>query len=91
MCPLTPMPFIWGINVVNSYYGLIQNNDVVNWAGSGLMVDGLSSFNDFNGNFVLRVTRLRSACALGSPLGLRAMVSGSATPTTTLPTTSTPT
>jgi hypothetical protein len=54
-CPLTPMPFIWGINVVNSYYGLIQNNDVVNWAGSGVMVDGLSSFNNFNGNFVMKV------------------------------------
>ncbi len=54
-CPLTPMPFIWGVNVVNSYYGLIQNNDVVNWAGSGVMVDGLSSYNDFNGNFVMRI------------------------------------
>ena len=54
-CPLTPMPFIWGINVVNSYYGLIQNDDVVNWAGSGVMVDGLSSYNTFNGNFVMRI------------------------------------
>ncbi len=54
-CPLTPMPFIWGINVVNSYYGLIQNNDVVNWAGSGVMVDGLSSYNNFTGNFVMRI------------------------------------
>ena len=49
------MPFIWGINVVNSYYGLIQDNDVVNWAGSGVMVDGLSSYNNFNGNFVMRI------------------------------------
>jgi hypothetical protein len=54
-CPLTPMPFVWGINVVNSYYGLIENNDVVNWAGSGVMVDGLSSYNDFAGNFVMRI------------------------------------
>ena len=54
-CPLTPMPFIWGVNVVNSYYGLIQNNDVVNWAGSGVMVDGLSSYNNFTGNFVMRI------------------------------------
>ena len=54
-CPLTPMPFIWGVTVVNSYYGLIQDNDVVNWAGSGVMVDGLSSYNDFNGNFVMRI------------------------------------
>ena len=54
-CPLTPMPFIWGINVVNSYYGLIQNNDVVNWAGAGVMVDNVSSFNNFTGNFVMRI------------------------------------
>ncbi len=54
-CPLTPMPFIWGINVVNSYYGQIQDNDVVNWAGSGIEVDGLSSYNSFNGNFVMRI------------------------------------
>ena len=49
------MPFIWGINVTNSFYGLIQNNDVVNWNGSGVMVDGLSSYNNFNGNFVMRI------------------------------------
>jgi PKD repeat protein len=54
-CPLNPMPFLWGINVVNSYYGLIQNNDVVNWAGAGIEVDGLSSYNRFNGNFVMRI------------------------------------
>jgi hypothetical protein len=54
-CPLTPMPFIWGINVVNSYYGLIQNNDVVNWAGAGVMVDNVSSYNNFTGNMVMRI------------------------------------
>ena len=88
-CPLTPMPFIWGVNVVNSYYGLIQDNDVVNWAGSGVMVDGLSSFNDFNGNFVMRIngTGQRGAGTRGS----RATASGSATRTTTSRTTSSPT
>jgi PKD domain/G8 domain len=54
-CPLTPMPFIWGINVVNSYYGLIQNNDVVNWNGAGIRVDSQSSYNNFTGNFVMRI------------------------------------
>jgi hypothetical protein len=38
----------------------------VNWAGSGVMVDGLSSFNDFNGNFVMRVTG--STAPRGGPL-----------------------
>ncbi len=66
-CPLTPMPFIWGINVVNSYYGWIENNDVVNWAGSGVMVDGLSSYNDFSGNLVMRIngTGQRGSADLG--------------------------
>jgi hypothetical protein len=54
-CPLSPMPFIWGINVTNSYYGLIQGNDVVNWNGAGVFVDSRSSYNTFDGNFVLRV------------------------------------
>ncbi len=54
-CPLTPMPFIWGINVTNSYYGSIQNNNVVNWNGAGIMVDNQSSYNNFNGNFVMRI------------------------------------
>jgi chitodextrinase len=55
-CPLTPMPFIWGINVQNSYYGLIQNNDLVNWYGAGINVDATSSYNRFNGNFVMNIT-----------------------------------
>ena len=35
-CPLNPMPFIWGINVTNSYYGLIQNNDLDSPTGATL-------------------------------------------------------
>jgi PKD domain/G8 domain len=54
-CPLNPMPYIWGVTVVNSYYGLIENNDVVNWAGSGVMADAASSYNNFTGNFVMRI------------------------------------
>jgi hypothetical protein len=56
MCPLNPMPFIWGINVSNSYYGLIQNNDLVNWNSAGIFVDNLSSYNNITGNFVMRIT-----------------------------------
>jgi len=55
-CPLEPMPYIWGINVANSFYGLIQNNDLSNWNGAGIAVDGASSYNTFNANFVMRVT-----------------------------------
>jgi PKD repeat protein len=55
-CPLNPMPFIWGINVTNSYYGLIQNNDLSNWNGAGIYVDSSSSYNRFDGNFAVRVT-----------------------------------
>jgi len=53
MCPLTPMPFVWGINVTNSYYGLIQNNDIVNWAGSLVYVDNSSSYNEFRNNMAM--------------------------------------
>jgi hypothetical protein len=55
-CPLNPMPFIWGINVQDSYYGLIQNNDLYNWAGAGVAVNGSSSYNRIDGNFVANVT-----------------------------------
>ncbi len=55
-CPLSPMPYIWGVNVVNSFYGLIQGNDVVNWDGAGIEVDGTSSYNMFNQNFVMRIS-----------------------------------
>ena len=50
------MPFIWGINVVDSHYGLIQNNVLFNWAGAGVTLWGSSSYNRFDGNFVIRVS-----------------------------------
>jgi hypothetical protein len=47
----------WGIAVNNSYYGLIQYNDVQSVAGAGIGVeDGSSSYNTFDHNFVLNVT-----------------------------------
>jgi len=55
-CPLNPMPFIWGINVTSSYYGLIQNNVLVNWDGAGVFVNSDASYNTFDHNFVMRVT-----------------------------------
>src|SRR6202011_2636325 len=55
-CPLNPMPFLWGISVQNSFYGLIQNNDLYNWFGAGIFVDGVSSYNRVDGNFVINIT-----------------------------------
>jgi PKD repeat protein len=52
-----PSNLIWGLAVNNSYYGLIQNNDVYSVAGSGIGVeDASSSYNHFDGNFVVNVT-----------------------------------
>jgi hypothetical protein len=52
----TPSKYQWGIVLNNSYYGLIQNNDVYNVYGAGIGVeDGSSSYNRFDGNFVMRV------------------------------------
>ena len=36
-CPLTPMPYMWGLAVNDSSYGLIQDNVLYNWAGAGLV------------------------------------------------------
>ncbi len=53
---LTPSQSQWGIVLNNSYYGLIQNNDVFNVAGAGIGVeDAASSYNRFDGNFVANV------------------------------------
>jgi hypothetical protein len=52
----TPSNYQWGIVLNNSYYGLIQDNVVYNVAGAGIGVeDGSSSYNRFDGNFVMRV------------------------------------
>ena len=52
-----PSNIQWGIAVNNSYYGLIQANDVFAVAGAGIGVeDGASSYNRFDGNFVVNVT-----------------------------------
>jgi PKD repeat protein len=49
-------PYLWGLVVNNSFYGLIQNNVVYNTAGVGIGVeDGASSYNVFDHNFVMRV------------------------------------
>jgi PKD repeat protein len=56
-CPLDPMPFIWGINVNNSHYGLIQDNVVDNWAGAGIVTEtGAETGNLIDHNFVIDVT-----------------------------------
>src|SRR5262249_8353872 len=55
--PLKPMPFRWGITINDSHYGLVQDNVVNNWAGSGIMtVQGNESYNVIDHNFVVDVT-----------------------------------
>src|SRR5262249_6214876 len=54
MCPLNPMPFRWGITLLDSHYGLISDNVLYNWAGAGLMTEGGNeSYNVFEGNMVV--------------------------------------
>jgi hypothetical protein len=55
-CTMTPMPYIWGINIVNSFYGLIENNVVVNWDGAGINADATAFYNTYNANYVARVS-----------------------------------
>ncbi|MCI0379427.1 MAG: Ig-like domain-containing protein [Gemmataceae bacterium] len=57
VCPLNPMPFIWGIDINDSHYGLVKDNVLYNWAGSGLVTEtGSESFNVIEHNFVARVS-----------------------------------
>jgi len=55
-CPLDPMPFRWGVTIDDSHYGLVQENVVDNWAGSGIMTEqGNESYNVIDHNFVIDV------------------------------------
>jgi hypothetical protein len=55
--PNNPSNIQWGIALNNSYYGLIQYNDVWAVAGSGIGAeDAASSYNVFDHNFVGNVT-----------------------------------
>ncbi|MGH7745930.1 MAG: G8 domain-containing protein, partial [Candidatus Dormibacteria bacterium] len=56
-CPMSAAPTaIWGINVDNSHYGLIQDNFVYAWAGAGIVTQtGAETGNVFDHNFVVRI------------------------------------
>jgi hypothetical protein len=55
-CKMMNNPHIWGIEVNNSSYGLIQGNVVDNWAGAGIaLVAGSEVGNEIEGNFVMRI------------------------------------
>jgi hypothetical protein len=55
--PNNPKNIMWGLALSNSFYGLIQGNDVWSVSGTGIGVeDGASSFNRFDSNFVANVT-----------------------------------
>lgn len=53
-CPLDPMPFLWGISLERSYYGLIQNNVIFNWLGAGIYMSERTAGNTIAGNFVCK-------------------------------------
>jgi PKD repeat protein len=54
-CPMPDHRFKWGVTINDSHYGLIQNNFIYNWAGSGLVTQtGNESFNVIERNFALR-------------------------------------
>src|SRR5262249_505241 len=51
-CPLNPMPFVWGININDSDYGLIKDNVLYNWAGAALVAEtGSETGNVIDHNF----------------------------------------
>ena len=74
-CPMTPQTHIWGIEVNNSSYGLIQGNFVDNWYGAGIaLVTGAEVDNMIEGNFVTEIsgTGHRDTTGLdGTATGLR--------------------
>lgn len=56
VCMMNPFTFRWGIDINDSHYGLINNNVVYNWAGSGIAVEsGNETGNVFSNNYVSRV------------------------------------
>ncbi len=55
-CPLTPMPYIWGLAINDSHYGLIEDNVLYNWAGAGIVtLSGNETDNLIEQNFVVRI------------------------------------
>lgn len=53
-CPIDPMPFKWGITILDSHFGLISDNVLYNWAGAGIVGEtGNESFNVIERNFVV--------------------------------------
>ncbi len=55
-CPLDPMPFKWGLTVNDSHYGLIRDNVLYNWAGTGMVFESGNEYrNAVLNNFVTRV------------------------------------
>ncbi len=56
-CPLSPMPYRWGINLYDSDYGLVSNNVVINWAGAGIVaLVGSETGNMIANNFVSEIS-----------------------------------
>ena len=54
-CIMEDQEHIWGIEINNSSYGLIQGNVVHNWNGAGIsLVSGTEVHNMIQGNFVTR-------------------------------------
>lgn len=75
-CPLTPMTFVWGINVNDSDYGLVRDNILYNWAGASLVTKtGTESYNVIAHNSVVRTSgtaeRIDDFAAAGTGFWLR--------------------
>jgi hypothetical protein len=55
-CPMVNQTHVWGIEINDSHYGLLQGNVVDNWSGAGIAaVTGDESSNLIRGNFVARI------------------------------------
>ncbi len=55
-CPLTPMPYRWGVSINDSHYGLFQKNVLYNWYGCGVVTETANETgNVIDSNLVVRV------------------------------------
>lgn len=55
-CPLDPMPYVWPLALHDSHFGLVKDNDVHNWSGSGIVTwDGSETQNVIEGNRVTKI------------------------------------
>jgi PKD repeat protein len=55
-CQVDPMPYMWGLDLNDSHFGLVQDNVLYNWAGAGLVTEsGNETGNVISQNFVVDI------------------------------------